>query len=364
MLKEEFYNGIKVEEIPENELKKKYEDESKIGFGRTFTDRMFYMEYKEGSWQQPVIKKYENLSYDPAAKVFHYAQEIFEGMKAFHTTDGHINLFRPDMNVKRFNNSAKRMKMPEIDPDLFLQSISKLVELERDWIPKSPGTSFYVRPTYIGVTPTLDVHPSTEYAFYVILSPSGSYFAGGYNPVKIYVQDTYVRAVRGGTGDAKTGGNYGGSLLAGEVAAEHGCSQVLWLDALHLKYVEEVGSMNVFFVKDGTLYTSPLTNGTILPGVTRDSTIQLAKDAGYAVKEEALAIDDVITGVHNGSISEVFGAGTAAAIVPVGSFYYKGEFHEVNGFKTGKVTEQMYDDLTGIQTSRKSDPYGWIYRVC
>ena len=314
--------------------------------------------------QQPVIKKYENLSYDPAAKVFHYAQEIFEGMKAFYIDDGHINLFRPDMNVKRFNNSAKRLKMPQIDPDLFLQSLTKLIEFDKDWITNRPGTSFYVRPTYIGVTPTIDVHPSTEYAYYVILSPSGSYFAGGYNPVKIYVQDTYVRAVRGGTGDAKTGGNYAGSLLAGEEASEHGCSQVLWLDALHLKYVEEVGLLKVFFVKDYTLYTSPLTNGTILSGVTRDATFQLAKDANYTVKEEALTIDDVISGVHDGSISEVFGAGTDAVIVPAGSFYYKGEFHEVNNFKAGKVTKQMYDELIGIQTSHKPDPYGWVHRVC
>ena len=364
IMEEEMYNGIKIEQIPENELKKKYESEDNLGFGRLFTDRMFYMEYKKGAWQQPTIKKFENLSLSPAAKVLHYSQEIFEGMKAYRTASGHVNLFRPDMNIKRFNNSAHRMMMPEIDPDLFLESLSKLIELEKDWIPVSEGTSLYVRPTFIGITPTLGVQPSTEYLYYVILSPSGSYFPEGINPVKIYVQDRYVRAVKGGTGNAKTGGNYAGSLRAGKEAADHGCSQVLWLDAAQRKYVEEVGAMNIFFVKDDIIFTAPLSSGTILPGVTRDSTIQLAKDFGYTLKEEALTIDEIVKGIHSGAVSEIFGAGTAASIAPVGSLYYKDEFHEVNNFQIGPLTKKFYKELTDIQWSRKPDPYGWVYQVC
>lgn len=360
----EMHKGIKIESIPKEELKKKYESEDNLGFGARFTDRMFIMEYKNGAWQEPVIKKYENLSLSPAAKVLHYAQEIFEGMKAYRTSDGHINLFRPDMNIKRFNNSAKRMMMPTIDPELFLNSLTTLIELEKDWAPTSPGTSIYVRPTFIGITPTLGVHPADEYLYYVILSPSGSYFAEGFKPVKIYVQDNYVRAVRGGTGAAKTGGNYAGSLLGGHEAEEHGCSQVLWLDAIERKYVEEVGAMNIFFVKDNVIYTAPLSSETILPGVTRNSTITLARDLGYTVKEEALTIDDVVESIDDGSMTEIFGAGTAASIAPVGSIYYKDAFHEVNKFQIGPITQKLYDDLTDIQWSRKEDKYGWIHRVC
>ena len=355
---------IRIESIPKEELKPKNKNEDNLGFGRDFTDRMFYLEYKNGTWQEPIIKKYENLSLSPAAKVLHYSQEIFEGMKAYRTADNHINLFRPDMNIKRFNDSAERMMMPTIDPDLFLESLTKLIELEKDWVPHAPGTSLYVRPTYIGITPTLGVHPSTDYLYYVILSPSGSYFAEGYNPVKIYVQDKYIRAAPGGTGQAKTGGNYAGSLLAGHDAELNGCSQVLWLDGVHKKYVEEVGAMNIFFVMNNIIYTAPLSSGTILPGVTRDSTIRLARDLGYTVKEQALAIDVIIDGIHDGSVSEIFGAGTAASIAPVGSINYKDAFHEINDFQIGPITSKLYKELTDIQWSRKPDPYGWIYRVC
>ena len=364
IMQDELYKGIRIESIPKDELKKKYESEDNLGFGKLFTDRMFYMEYKKGQWQEPRIKKYENLSLSPASKVLHYAQEIFEGMKAYRTSDGHINLFRPDMNIKRFNNSAERMMMPQIDPELFLESLSKLIELEKDWAPVSEGTSMYVRPTFIGITPSLGVHPSDEYLYYVILSPSGGYFADGFKPIKIYVQDKYVRAAPGGTGYAKTGGNYAGSLFAGKEAEDNGCSQVLWLDAIHHKYVEEVGAMNIFFVKDNVLYTAPLSSGTILPGVTRDSTIRLATDMGYTVKEEALSIDDIVKGIHDGSVTEVFGAGTAASIAPVGSLFYKGEFHDISGSKIGSITKKLYKELTDIQWSRKPDPYDWVYRVC
>ena len=364
IMETETFKGIKIEPIPKNELKKKYKNEDNLGFGKLFTDRMFYMEYHNGAWQEPTIKKFENISLSPAAKVLHYGQEIFEGMKAYRTADGHINLFRPDMNIKRFNESADRMMMPQIDPELFLESLTKLIELEKDWVPFSAGTSLYVRPTYFGITSSLGVHPAKDYIYYVILSPSGNYFPEGLNPVKIFVQNHYIRAVKGGTGFAKTGGNYAGSLKAGQEAEEHGCSQVLWLDAIERKYVEEVGAMNIFFVKDNTIYTASLTSGTILPGVTRDSTITLATDAGYTVKEEALSIDDIIAGIQSGSVSEVFGAGTAASIAPVGSLYYENTNYEINDFKIGPITKKLYKTLTDIQWSRIADPYNWVYRVC
>jgi branched-chain amino acid aminotransferase len=358
----EYIGKIKVEHIAKDELKSKYESEENLGFGQIFTDRMFYMEYHNGTWEEPIIKKFGPLILHPAAKALHYSQEIFEGMKAYRTANGHINLFRPDMNIKRFNNSAYRLMMPKIDPEMFLESLTTLIKLEKDWAPVSPGSSLYVRPTYIGVTGTLGVQPASDYIYYVILSPSGAYFPEGFNPIKICVSEKYLRAAKGGTGFAKTGGNYAGTLLAGQEAAQHGCSQVLWLSPE--RTVEEVGAMNIFFVKDGIIYTAPLTTGTILPGVTRDSVIQLAKDMGYTVKEESLHIDDVINGIHDGSLTEIFGSGTAASIAPVGSLFYKDKFHEVNNFETGEISKKLYKELTDIQWSRKPDPYGWVYRVC
>ena len=354
---------IKYITLPESESKPKYESEKTLGFGKIFTDRMFVMEYKDGSWENPTIKKYSSIVLDPSAIVLHYGQEIFEGQKAFSTPDGHINLFRPDKNALRFNSSARRMMMPEIDPEDYLFALMELIKLEKDWTPKSPGTSLYVRPTMIGTEPGLGVRPSTDYLFYIILSPSGPYFPEGFQCVKIFVSEFYIRAAPGGTGIAKTGGNYAASLLVGSEAERYGCSQVLWLDAIQKEYVEEVGASNIFFVYEDTVYTAPLSSGTILPGVTRDSTIQLAKDKGLTVKEEALSIKTVIEGIHDGKISEIFMSGTAASIAPVGSLYYKNSEHIINNFEIGEISKELYTHLTDIQYGRIDDPYGWIVRV-
>lgn len=352
---------IELKTIPENELKKKISDETQLGFGSKYSDYMFQVEYSEGRWHSAVIKKLEPLQLHPGAKVLHYAQEIFEGMKAYRTPDGHLNLFRPGSNIERFNRSAQRVLMPPIDPDLFMRGLKQLLALEKEWAPKTRGASIYIRPTMIGVTPFLGVASATEFLFYIILSPSGPYFKEGFNPIKIYVSSDYVRAAPGGVGTAKTGGNYAASLLAGKVARDHGCSQVLWLDATERKYVEEVGAMNMFFVYDGVVYTAPAPwDGTILPGVTRESTIQLAKDFGYTVKEEALAIDTIIEGIGDGKLSEAFGSGTAASIAPVGSLHYKGKDFTINGFENGPLSTKLYQELTDIQWGRKPDPHDWI----
>ncbi|UCG00981.1 MAG: branched-chain amino acid aminotransferase [Candidatus Heimdallarchaeota archaeon] len=354
---------ISYKNIPESELKPKYESEDDLGFGKIFTDRMFVMEYKNGVWENPVIRKYSPIDLDPSAIVLHYAQEIFEGQKAFSTPDGHINLFRPDRNAQRFNSSARRMMMPEIDPENYLFALKELIKLEKDWAPKSLGTSLYIRPTMIGTEPGLGVRPSTDYLFYVILSPSGPYFPEGFQCVKIFVSEFYIRAASGGTGNVKTGGNYAASLLVGSEAEQYGCSQVLWLDAIQKEYVEEVGASNIFFVFDDVIYTAPLSSGTILPGVTRDSTIQLAKDKGLNVEEEALSIKNVIKGIHNGKISEVFMSGTAASIAPVGSLYYQNKEHIINNFEIGDISRELYNQLTDIQYGRVEDPYDWIVKV-
>ncbi|MHA1967037.1 MAG: branched-chain amino acid aminotransferase [Candidatus Hodarchaeales archaeon] len=356
---------IKVNHIPDAELKQKFspEDEEGLGFGRIFTDRMLLMEYRDDNWLDPVIKKYEPISLYPSAICLHYAQSIFEGMKAFRTEEGHINLFRPEKNAARFNRSAERMMMPRIDSEIFLNGIKELVKFEKEWAPKSSGSSLYIRPTMIGTEPQLGVRPSKEYIFYIILSPSGPYFPEGFNPIKIYVSEHYIRAAPGGTGNVKTGGNYGASILVGDEALKYGCSQVLWLDAIYKKYVEEVGAMNIFFVYNDEIFTAPLTSGTILPGVTRESIIQLAMDLGYTVREKALAIDDIVKGIHNGKVSEIFGSGTAASIAPVGSLYCQNQEHVVNYFKTGEISEILHTEINDIQYGRKQDPYSWIVQI-
>jgi branched-chain amino acid aminotransferase len=255
------------------------------------------------------------------------------------------------------------MVMPEIDTELYLSAIKELVRLEKDWAPKTIGSSLYIRPTMIGTEPGLGVRPSTEYLFYIILSPSGPYFPEGFQCVKIYVSEQYIRAAPGGTGNAKTGGNYAATLLIGSEAERHGCSQVLWLDAYEKRYVEEVGASNIFFVYEEEIYTAPLTSGTILPGVTRESTIQIAQDLGYTVNEKALAIDVIIEGIKNGRTSEVFQSGTAASIAPVGSLFYQGKDHIINNFEIGEISTKLYNRLIDVQYGRTEDPYGWIVRV-
>ncbi|MHA2297948.1 MAG: branched-chain amino acid aminotransferase [Candidatus Hodarchaeales archaeon] len=349
---------IKFELVPENERKPKITDPSKLGFGINFTDHMLFQDYKDEAWQQPVIKKLENFSLHPSAMVFHYGQEIFEGMKCFKHGDGKLSLFRPVKNAERFNRSARRMCMPEVDTQLFLDTITKLIQIEKDWVPSWPGTALYIRPTMIATEAALGVHTSTDYYFYIILSPVGAYFATGFEPTKIHVETEYIRAALGGVGEAKTGGNYAASLLAGQIAKEKGYSQVLWLDAIERKYVEEVGAMNMFFVMGDTVYTAPL-NGSILEGITRESVIQICIDSGFKCEEKSLTIDEVIGGVESGNLTEAFGSGTAASITPVGEFFYKGQAHVINDNRIGSITQNLYDAMVGIQTGKLEDNYGW-----
>jgi branched-chain amino acid aminotransferase len=352
--------NIHIENIPESELKPKFSSEEDIGFGQIKTDRMFTAEYKDGTWQDLTIKKYSPIILDPTAVCFHYGQTIFEGQKAFRTQTGHLNLFRPEKNAARFNRSAQRMMMPEIDPEIYLTGLKKLLILEKDWAPKSKGSSIYIRPAMIGTEPCLGLRSSNEYLFFIILSPSKNYFA---EILKIYVSEHYIRSAPGGMGSAKTGGNYAGSLLVGHNAKKEGFDQVLWLDALQKRYVEEVGAMNIFFVYDDVVYTTPIKGDTIVQGITAESVIQIVRDFGYTVKEEALPIDKIIEGIKKGTLTESFGTGTAASIAPVGSLFYQNEDHIMNDFKKGSLSIKLSKYLTDLQYGSIPDPYGWIVRV-
>jgi branched-chain amino acid aminotransferase len=354
---------ITIRPIPVNELKKKKEYETTLEFGKYFTDRMFKVNFSNGKWENPRITKYGPLLLEPSAIALQYGQAIFEGQKAYWTKDGKINLFRPDLNIKRFNNSARRMAMPEVAPDIYLNGLKTLLDLERDWTPRNIGSALYIRPTMIGTQGRLGVGPSNEYLFYIILAPVGPYFPEGFKPIKILVSEQYIRAAPGGTGFAKTGGNYAASLLIGQEALDKGYSQVLWLDAIHREYAEEVGAMNIFFVYNDTLYTAPLDSGTILAGITRESVIQMANDFGYSFKEKALSMEEIVKGVKNGSLQECFGAGTAASIAPVGCLRYQGEEHIINNFEIGEISQKIYNQLIGIQYDIIEDPYGWIVSV-
>nr|MDO8086936.1 branched-chain amino acid aminotransferase [Candidatus Sigynarchaeum springense] len=361
---------LKKELIEEKKRKKLIDDESKLGFGIYFTDHMFSMKYSEAKakekdkgWYDARIHPYAPLVLDPAAIVFHYGQEIFEGLKAYRWKSGEIYLFRPMKNLERMQASAERLVMQPFDKDFVLDAMKELVKIEKDWVPRSPMTSLYIRPTYIGTKPILGVQPSTEYLFYIILSPVGAYYSTGFNPVKILVEENYVRAAPGGVGFTKAGGNYASSLLAAKKAHDSGCTQVLWLDAAQHKYVEEVGTMNQFFVINDKILTAPLT-GSILPGVTRDSILVMAKDYGYKVEERQVSIDEVITASENGTLTEAFGTGTAAVVTPVGELIYKGKHMVINGGKVGKITQRFYDDLVAIQYGTKKDPYDWLVKVC
>lgn len=354
---------IRVAPLPAEQKKQKTTDETALGFGRLFTDRMLVAEWKVGQgWVDARIEPYAPFSLDPACAVFHYAQEIFEGLKAYKWSDGSIALFRPEMNARRFNHSAERLCMPEVPEDLFVGGIEQLVALERDWIPASEGTSLYIRPTMIAVEPVLGVKPSDHYYFYVILSPVGAYYAAGFNPVKIMVEDTYVRAVPGGTGEAKTGGNYASSLKAGLEAKKKGFDQVLWLDGVHRRYIEEVGAMNMLFAYGKTIVTSPLT-GTILNGITRDSVLKLAASRGYTIEERLIDVNDLMADIRAGKVTEAFGSGTAAVVSPVGILAYKDESVTVGDGGVGPITRELYDVLTGIQTGRIPDTFGWIRKI-
>ena len=339
-------------------------DSSTLVFGKNMTDHMFIVDYDEGKgWHDPRIVPYGPLQIDPAAKVLHYAEEIFEGLKAYRTADGSIQLFRPDCNIERMNNSAERMCLPQIPEDLALAGITELVKLERDWVPTEKDTSLYIRPFMIGLDPALGVHASHHVQFIIVVCPVGAYYPEGLNPVKIYVEDQDVRAVRGGTGMAKTGGNYAASLRAGDRAEKAGYSQVLWLDGVHRKYIEEVGAMNVMFKVNGKILTPDL-NGSVLPGVTRRSCIQLLKDWGYEVEERRISAEELFEAAKNGTMEEAWGTGTAAVVSPIGELAEGDEKVIISGNKIGPVTQRLYDELTGIQWGRLPDTHGWTVKVC
>ncbi|RMG99409.1 MAG: branched-chain amino acid aminotransferase [Chloroflexi bacterium] len=350
--------------VPLDESKLRTPPTNNFGFGNTFTNRMFKQWYSpEKGWHDAQIGPYEPICLDPATAVFHYAQEIFEGTKAYRRPDGNINLFRPWENMKRFNNSARRMAMPVVDEEDHLGAIVKLIELEHEWVPNAPGAALYIRPTMIATDPALGVHASKTYLHFVIVGPVGSYFKEGFNPVPVYISDKYRRAVKGGTGAAKTGGNYAASLLVGEEAKAKGYSQVLWLDAIHGRYVEEVGAMNICFVYEGKRIVTPPLTGSILPGVTRDSVLTLGKDLGYEVAEELIDVHEMLADIKSGKITEVFGCGTAAVIAPVGKFGYRDEEYIINNNEPGPVARHMYKELTDIQFGRSEDRYGWTLTI-
>jgi len=345
------------------QLKAKPENESNLGFGQIFTDHMLLVDYENAAgWHNARIEPYASLTLDPAATCLHYGQLIFEGLKAYYGKDGGIYLFRAADNFVRFSQSARRVCMPEVDVDFAVTALKKLILLDREWIPKSPGTSLYIRPTMIATEPFLGVRPAARYLFYVILGPVGSYYPEGLNPVKIYVECTYVRAIPGGTGEAKTAGNYAASLLAAEEAKKKGFTQVLWLDGCERTWVEEVGTMNMFFVLDEEVITAPLT-GSILGGITRDSAIKILRNWGITVKEKPLSIDEVIAAAANGRLKEAFGTGTAAVISPVGQITYKDKDYVVAGGTMGELSQRLYDEIVALQYAEKPDPYGWVERI-
>ncbi|MCB2225777.1 MAG: branched-chain amino acid aminotransferase [Desulfarculaceae bacterium] len=348
--------------LPTDQCKPKPEDESKLGFGQIFCDHMFMMDYDQGQWRDPRIVPYGPLSLDPAALVLHYGQEVFEGLKAYRGVDGGVYMFRPEANLARMNRSNKRICIPELPLEETLEHLFELVKTEHEWIPTLEGTSLYIRPTVIATEACLGVKVSSNYLYYVIMGPVGAYYPEGFNPVKIYVEEKYVRAAAGGVGEAKTMGNYAASLLAAEEAHAKGFTQVLWLDACDKKSIEEVGTMNMFFVIDGEVITSPLT-GSILPGVTRDSVLTLCKHWGLPVTERKLTIDEVLEAQAAGKLNEAFGTGTAAVISPVGAIHYRGTDVTVGDGATGEISQRLYDGLTGIQLGKLEDPFGWVVKV-
>ena len=331
----------------------------KLGFGRIFTDHMFLMNYTRGKgWHDPRIEPYHDLTLSPAAMVFHYGQEMFEGLKAYKGDDGTNYLFRPDMNAKRTNDTNDRLRIPQVPVEDYVQAVKAIVSVDADWIPTEPGTSLYIRPFIVATEPFLGVDVSETFLFMIILSPSGAYYESGLEPVGIWIEDDYVRAVRGGMGFAKTGGNYAASLAAQVKAHDDGYSQVLWLDGVERKYIEEVGAMNIFFKIDGKIVT-PMLNGSILPGITRNSVLELCRSWGMEVEERRVSVEELIQAQKDGKLEECFGTGTAAVISPVGKLRYKDEVMTIGGGEIGPVSQKLYDTVTGIQLGRLEDPFGW-----
>ena len=334
-----------------------------LGFGKHFTDHMLIREYNRGKgWSDAKIVPFGNLSLHPAATVFHYGAEIFEGLKAYRKADGSVQLFRPIENVRRMNNSAERLRLPQMDENEMLELLKEFVKLEQDWVPHGEGESLYLRPFLFGADEHLGVHSINRAIFIIIASPSGSYYAEGINPVKIMIENEDVRAVRGGTGYAKCGGNYAAANRAGEKAEQLGYTQVLWLDGVERKYIEEVGAMNVMFKINGEIIT-PMLSGSILPGITRKSCIEVLKDAGYKVSERLLSIDELVEAMENGTLEEAWGCGTAAVVSPIGQLFYNGKTYTINNNEIGEVTQNLYNTLTGIQWGKIEDKYNWTVEI-
>ena len=353
---------VTLEKAPAGTLKEK-PSADKLGFGVHFTDHMFLMKWdRENGWHDSKICPYHDFTLNPAAMVFHYGQAIFEGLKAYRGKDNQLLLFRPKDNFERMNSSALRMCMPRFSAEKMVKILKALIYLEKDWVPQAEGASLYIRPTMIATEPTLGVKSSGVYYFFIILCPVGTYYAEGCNPTRIYVSDEYVRAVKGGVGTAKTGGNYAASLYMSEIAKKAGCTQVLWLDACEHKYVEEVGTSNIFFKIGDQLITPPL-EGSILGGLTRDSVIKLAASWGIDVAERKISIDEVLAANENGQLQEVFGTGTAAVISPVGELLYKDRSYVINNCETGALSTRLLNELQAIQKGFQDDPFHWVVRV-
>ena len=345
--------------------KEKPTDESKLGFGKIFTDHMFMMDYSAGKgWYNARIIPFGPIAIHPASTVLHYGAEIFEGLKAYRAADGTIRMFRPMENIQRLNRSAERLCLPELDEESALDILNTMVELEKDWVPHSEGTSLYIRPFMYGNDPHLGVHAVKEATFVVICSPVGAYYPEGLNPVKIAIEAHDVRAVRGGTGYAKCGGNYAASLRAGEKAEKKGYTQVLWLDGVEQKYIEEVGAMNVMFKIGGKIVTPALDSGSILPGITRKSCLELLRDWGFEVEERKISVDELFAAAASGALEEAWGTGTAAVVSPIGQLYYQDTSYTLCGGKIGQTAQKLYDNLTGIQWGKLADTHGWSHIVC
>ena len=344
-------------------FKKKPQDDNKLGFGTIFTDHMFVMDYELGKgWHSPRIEPYAPFSVEPANMTLHYGQAIFEGIKAYRTVDGKVKIFRPRDYLTRMNRSAERLCIPSIDVEFVYNALNKLISIEKDWVPSSEGTSLYIRPFIVAMDPYIGVRPSHTYRLFIILSPVGAYYPEGFKPVTIWVETKYVRAVRGGTGMAKTAGNYAGSILAAEEAKANGYTQVLWLDGVERKYIEEVGTMNIFFKINNKIIT-PALEGSILGGMTRDSVLRLTKEWGMDVSEQPITIQEVYDAHEQGTLQEIFGTGTAAVISPVSSLNWKGNIITVNGGETGPTSMKLYEEIAGIQYGKCQDKFEWMAEV-
>lgn len=342
---------------------KSHPDQTSLGFGTIFTDYMFNMDYNpDQGWHNPRIEPYGPIAMDPSTIVLHYGQTIFEGLKAYRTESGAVQLFRPQDNIRRLNQSGDKLCIPPLDEKFVLHALVELLKVEKDWVPSAPGTSLYIRPAIVAMDPYVGLRVSQTYRFFIILTPVGAYYPEGFNPVKIWVTSKYVRAVRGGLGEAKTAANYAASIYATEMAHKEGYTQVLWLDGVELKYVEEVGSMNIFFIIGDELIT-PMLNGSILAGVTRNSVITLARSWGMKVTERRIGIDEVYAANQRGELKEIFGSGTAAVISPVGHMKFDGKEITIGDGGVGPVSARLFKELMDIQYGRARDPFGWTMTV-